>query len=128
MNRESLQREIARLDQEINAVISSTEIPRLDVRPFPTGTWLLAILCFAWSLFGQLVPGAARWHYKTANWAWIAGIVLGVVAILATISWLLRKRGQRGHSDDYMQLSRRTRELQEQRRELQAELRALNEE
>ncbi len=128
MNRESLQRRIAQLDEEINQVITATEIPKLDVRPFPTGTWLVAILCFAWSQFGSLIPGARQYHLETAKWAWIAGIVLGVIAILSTISWFFRRRGYKGRSDNYMAASRKARELQEKRRELQAELRSLTEE
>jgi type VI protein secretion system component VasK len=128
MRREQLQREIARLDEEINQVISSTEIPRLDMRPFPTGTWIFAILCFAWSLFGGLIPGAGVYHMETAGWAWIAGIVFVILAVISTISWFLRRRGYKERSGEYLQASRQARELQEKRRDLQAELRSLNEE
>ena len=125
MKREELQREIARLDDEINRVISSVELPKLDVRPFPTGTWLFAFLCLAWWLYGYKIPGAYDYHLQTSVWAFRLGALMAMVALLSTISWVLRGRGYQNRSDAYTNASRKARELQERRKDLQAELRSL---
>ena len=125
MRREDLQREIARLDEEINQVIGATELPSLDIRPFPRGTWFFAAVCFAYAYLGYMIPGGREVHQDIQQYARWLGAGMTVIAVLSTILWFFKGRGYQNRSSSYMQASRRARELQEKRQELQAELRAL---
>ena len=125
MRREDLLREIARIDDEINAVVGAAELPRLNAVPFPTGTWVLAILCLAWWQFGGHIPGVFIFHLETARWAFYVGLLLAVFGFLSTIRWMFSGRSYQEKSSAYTDASRKARELQERRRDLQAELRAL---
>ncbi len=126
MRRDNILREIANLDEEINRVIGATELPKLDARPFPLGTWIFAAMCFGWAEFGSMIPGAFHYHLQTGAYAWYLGLIMAGVAFLSTLSWLLRGRGDHNKSDAYYTASRKARVLQEQRQELQAELRAIS--
>lgn len=126
MRREDLLVEIARLDKEINRVLAATELPKIDTRPFPLGTWIFAGMCLAWTEFGYMIAGAELYHMQTATYTWYLAIVAAVAALLSTISWLVRGGGYRTKNDDYFNASRKARELQERRRDLQAELRAIS--
>ncbi len=126
MRREQLLKEIAEIDEEINKVVAATALPRLDARPFPLGTWIFAGMCFAWSEFGYKIPSAFHYYLQTETYARYMGIIIAIVAALSTISWLIRGSGQRGKNDDYFKTSRKARELQERRRDLQAELVAIS--
>ena len=127
MRRQDLLREIARLDDEINSTVAAAELPRLDYRPFPKGTWLFALLMLGWAEFGGYIPGSFYYHLQTARYDWYLGLVIALVAVLSTISWFMRSRGYKDKSEAYTEASRRARGLQERRRELQMELRALSE-
>ena len=126
MKRDELLKEIARLDEEINRMVASAKLPSLDARPFPFGTWTFAIMCFAWWQYGDRIPGAYIYYLNTYNYAYYLGLVIGLVAILSTISWFLRGRGYQTKNSAYLTASRSARALQERRRELQAELRAIS--
>jgi MFS superfamily sulfate permease-like transporter len=128
MNREQLLQEIARLDEEINRVVGSTRLPALEYRPFPIGTWITAAMFFAWWKFGDRLPGAYVYHYQSQNYAFYLGLIFIVIAIFSSISWFIRSRKYGKTSEEYTAASRDARELQERRRELQAELRALSKE
>ena len=125
MRREDIQREIARLDDEINRVVGSAELPKLQARPFPSGTWMLAILCLAWWQFGGYIPGTFRFHLETARWAFYIGLALAAMAFISTVFWMFSGQGYETKSQAYTDASRKARELQERRRDLQSELRAL---
>lgn len=127
MNREQILEEIARLDEEINRVLASAQLPKLEHRPFPLGLWALTGLSFAWWKYGDYLPGAYIYHFETAQYGFYLGIVFAVIAVLSSISWLIRGRGYGGKSEAYRSASRNARELQERRRELQAELKSLSE-
>jgi len=126
MRREELLREIARLDEEINRTIGSAELPRIDVRPFPYSIWLFTIGCFAWALFGDRIPGAYVYYLESVRYAWYLGIICAGVGFIAVVNWLFRGRGYQAKSEAYVSASRKARELQERRRELQTELRAIS--
>ena len=128
MRREELLAEIARLDEEINRTIASAELPRIDVRPFPYAIWLFTALCFAWVYLGNRVLSDYALYLDTVSYAWNIGIICGIVAVLATINWIFRGRGYQAKSDAYTIASRRARELQERRRELQTELKSISSE
>ena len=127
MRRVELQKKIAQLDEEINSVLASTELPKLDVRPFPIGTWLFGFLCLAWVEFGSRIPAMYSYHLETAVWEWRLGLVIQAVAFLSTLSWFFRGRGYEYKSAAYTEASRKVRDLQERRRDLQSELRGLTE-
>lgn len=126
MRRDELLAEIARLDEEINRTVSTVELPRIDVRPFPWAIWVFTALCFAWFFFGDRIPGAYSHYLASVNYAWNIGLVCGIVAVLATINWMFRGRGYQAKSDAYVTASRHARELQERRRELQSELKSIS--
>jgi len=126
MRREDLLREIAEIDDQINSVIGAVELPKLNAVPFPTGTWVLAILCFAWWQFGGYIPGAFIFHLETARWAFYLGLVLSVFGFISTVRWMFSGRSYEAQSSAYTDASRKARELQERRRDLQAELRAIS--
>ena len=125
MRREDLQREIARLDEEINQVIGSAELPSLDIRPFPRGTWFFGVVCLAYAYFGYMIPGGREVHQDIQQYARWLGMGMIVLAVISTIFWLFKGRGYQQRSDSYMQASRRARDLKEKRQEIQAELRSL---
>ncbi len=126
MTREEILKEIARLDEEINRTVAAVELPKLEHRPFPLGMWFLTAGCFAWYRYGGQIPQAYIMHYETAMYAYYLGIIFGVIAVLATISWIVRGRGYSSKSEAYTAAGRSARELQERRRDLQAELRAIS--
>lgn len=126
MKRDDILAEIARIDEEVNRTVSSVELPWLDVRPFPYGIWIFAALCYAWTHFGYRIPGAYAIHMETAPYSRYLGIICAVVGLLATINWLFRGRGYRAETDAYVQATRRARDLQERRRELQSELKVIS--
>lgn len=125
MRREDLQREIAQLDEEITRIIGSVELPQLKARTFPASTWLFAALCFAYVYFGFLIPGSYQVHMETHRYARWLGWAALLLALVSTLRWLFRGRGYQAKSAAYTNASRRARELQEKRQELQAELRAM---
>lgn len=129
MRREQLLREIAEIDDRINQAVTSAELPTFEYKPFPLGTWILAIMLFAWSRFGSMIPEAYAYYDQTKTYAFYGAIVLGALALIRSVLWLLRGHGGRAYqkkSSAYMEASRDARELQEKRRELQAELRAIS--
>lgn len=128
MRRDDLMAEIARLDAEINRTVTSVELPRLEYRPFPWGLWIFCGMCFAWYYYGDRVPGAYPYYVITAHYAWYIGLIFILIALYATLRWVFRGRGYHERSEAYGAASRRARDLQEQRRELQAELRAISQE
>lgn len=126
MKRDELLAEIARLDEEINRIVTSVELPHIDHRPFPMGLWLFCGICFAWYYFGDRLPGIYSYYVMSAHYAWYAGIIFILIAIYATLRWALGGRSYHRQSQEYTQASLQARELQERRRELQAELRAIS--
>lgn len=131
MRRDEILAEIARLDEQINRTVSRVELPRVDAYPFPVGIWVFTLACFAWYLYADDIPATAMYHLQTAVYAKYLGWICGGFALLATMNWAYRalsSRRDRSKSEAYMAASRQARELQERRRELQAELRSLTEE
>jgi len=127
MKREQLQREIAALDERINTLISHNPLPDLKYKPFPSGWWILTVALFAWSLWGGLIPGLEIAQLKTANWAWIGGCISCIIAVITTFIWIIRKRHQRKSRSIFGNSGEQVRSLQDRRRELQAQLRAMRE-
>lgn len=126
MTRDQIQREIADLDRQLNQVLGSTQLPSLEARPFPTWTWIAAFLAAAWWMFGSDVPVIQNYHRDYGQYGLYAALILGLFALLSTLSWMFRRRG--GVSEDYKAATAKSRELQERRRELQVRLRELEEE
>lgn len=127
--REQLLKEIADLDAQINRLVASMKLPRIEYHPFPKSMWILALLCFGWTMFGADIPlpNAAEMHQQYSTWSWNLGLVCLVWALISTVSWIFKRgRGRRQEkSENYMENSRMVQGLQEQRRELQARLRDL---
>jgi hypothetical protein len=124
MDRASIQREIAEIDGELNRTLGSTQLPSLEVKPFPVWSWVLAFLAAAWWMIGSDVPVISEYHGRYGEYGFYAAIALGLLALFSTISWALRRRG--GVSPEYRQATEKARVLQERRRELQVQLRELD--
>lgn len=125
MGKQELIQQLAALDHQINTQLAQTELPRSSgvYRPFPVGNWVLALLCVGWWLFGSQVPYAAPYHPETASYAFWAGVVLGGIALLRSVLCLFRPKSS--VSPEYLEATKRIRELQEQRRVLQEKIRAI---
>lgn len=126
MRRELLLQEIANIDKELNRVVAASPLPAMNGRPFPLGAWVFAGMCLGWAEYGHRIPGAYLHYLQTARYAWYLGIAMAVVALFSTISWLVRSFGRSNKSENYFSASREARILQERRRDLQAELRAIS--
>ena len=120
MTREDIQRRIADLDNEINRILGNARLPSLEVRPFPKGTWILSALCLGYYFFGGDLPYVDAYHSEYAKYAFGASGILAVLALWSSLTWLFRRRG--GFSKEYGEATAKVRDLQNERRELQAEL------
>lgn len=123
MEREEIHREIADIDRELTRVLGSAELPRLNSRAFPTGTYILTLLALAWWMFGGEAPYVSQYYGRFGEWGLYAAGVLALLALCGTVSWILRPRG--GMPAEYRTATEKSRDLQERRRELQARLREL---
>ncbi len=124
MNREQLMAEIGRLDEEINATLSATKMPSLKYTPFPRGMWIFAAALLAWSFYGDEIPTLGRVHLQTAMYAFYGAIVVALFALIGTLRWMFG-RGRNSSSPEYTAAVAKVKTLQDQRTELQAELRML---
>ena len=124
MGRDDIQRRIAQLDNEINSIIGSAQLPSLEVRPFPKGTWIMAILLLGYYLFGADIPYISQFHEPYARYFYIGSGIFAVLAVWGTLSWLFRRRG--GMSKEYGAATAKVRDLQNERRELQSQLKELS--
>ncbi|MCX7964155.1 MAG: hypothetical protein N2644_06720 [Candidatus Sumerlaea chitinivorans] len=119
---QEIQRQIAELDKQINNLIAEHRLPPIKpAKPFPLGTWILALLVAAWWLFGDMVPMVGSYRQMTTPYDWYATLILGALALLRTVLWLLGR--PRKTPPEYLEVTRKVQELQEQRRLLQKELR-----
>jgi hypothetical protein len=123
MTREDILRRIAELDNEINHILGNTQLPSLESRSFPMGTWIFAALLAGYYLFGADIPMIDRFHQPYGRYFFYASGLFAVLALWGSLSWLFRKRG--GVSKEYGEASVRVKGLQDQRRELQAQLKEL---
>jgi hypothetical protein len=123
MTREDIQRRIADLDTEINRILGNARLPSLEIRPFPKGTWILFGLCLVYYFFGADIPYVDAYHNQYARYAFYASGILAILALWGTLTWLFRRGG--GFSKEYGEATAKVKDLQNERRELQAELKEL---
>jgi hypothetical protein len=123
-NPDEIQREIADLDKQINDTYAETRLPSLrPARKFPSGSWGLAVICLGWHFFADLVPPVQSFHDLSKPYVLYAGLVLAAIAVLQTVFWFFG--GTPKASKAYTEATRKANELQERRRMLQQELKAL---
>lgn len=122
MNRQQLMAEIAALDQKINAAAAAARAPRLNTSysKFPLASFISAAFFIAVGLFGPpyappAVPGIAF----TA--AIGLGVLIALFAVYRTLRWLMSKR-KPSSVNEYRNQTDEVRELQERRKQLQAQL------
>jgi len=119
---EELQKQIADLDREINRILAEKRLPPLKPpRPFPLSSWVLAIVLVAYYLFGDLLPYVGTYHGKFGLYAFYAGLVMALLALLLTVRWLFSRAPRT--PPEYIEASRKAQELQNQRRLLEKQLR-----
>ena len=88
---------------------------------FPGANWVLTALCFGWWQFGDMAKQS--WHDMSAQYAFYAGIVVGIIAVIRTVLWLVK--GKSKATKGYMKATQNVAELQKQRQELQQQLNEL---
>ena len=128
MTVEDLQRKIGELNKQINDEVARNPAPRTNdpSSAFPSGTWILAIVCFAWAFGGDQVDQIKP--YVEMSWMYVAGLgaLLALAALVRSILWIFKSRPKSGK--EYTQNTSKVRELQAQKRELQQKLKELEEE
>jgi len=125
--RQELQARIAELDRRINEELAKTRLPSLDAKRafFPKADYIVAALLIGYHYFGQQIPGIGSFHDTTSPWDLYLGLFVGVIAVLRTIRWVLKGRVK---SDaNYVAATSAVRDLQAQKRDLQAQLKELSE-
>jgi hypothetical protein len=123
--RQELQQQLADVDRQINSELSKTKLPELRTdMQFPLPLFILAAICFAWWAIGAQIPVAGEYHPATAKWVMYAGCVLVALGALRTLQWLM-KRNPKGDAG-YLEATTRVRELQQQRREIQRQIKELD--
>jgi len=125
MTREQCLAEIAELDKEINAALANAPLPKLESRPFPIGSWILAVLTFVWWMFGSEIPYLQNFHFRIMDYVFYGALIMTALAVISTLSYLLRRRG--GTNVAFRQATEKVKVLQDRRRELQVRLKELEE-
>lgn len=119
--RSEIQARIAELDRQINAEVAGTKLPSItDRRRFPVTTWILAAAAFAWTYLGGDIPGVEDLHRSFGQYGLYAGAVLAALAAWGTLRYLLQPSTK--ITPEYRESVERVRALQEERRELMAQL------
>ncbi len=119
---EEIQRQIADLDKRINQILVEHRLPPLKPpKPFPLGTWIIAVALGAYYLFGDMVPYVSEYHGSYAIYVMYAALVVAALALLRTVLWLFSRNPKT--PPEYIEVTRQVQELQNQRRLLEAELR-----
>lgn len=124
--RQELQQQLADVDRQINSELSQTKLPdlRSEHGQFPLPLFILAAICFAWYAAGNMIPIAGEYHSMTARWVMYAGGVLVLLGVFRTLQWIIKRR-PKGDAK-YMEATTRVRELQQQRREIQRQIKELD--
>ena len=124
--RQELQQQLADVDRQINSELSKTKLPdlRSEHGQFPLPLFILAAICFAWYVAGNMIPVAGEYHSMTAKWVMYAGGVLLFLGVLRTLQWIIKRR-PKGDAN-YMAATTRVRELQQQRRDIQRQIKELD--
>ncbi len=125
MRREEMLQEIASLDDQINTHLAGAKIPTLDKRPFPLGTWIVALIFFALTYYGHLIPEVGAQIHEYGKWFWYAGILMAVVALLSTLSWIMSKL-KKDNTTEYREATAKVKVLQERRQELVMRIKELD--
>ncbi|MGB9690869.1 MAG: hypothetical protein ACPL7D_01730 [Candidatus Sumerlaeaceae bacterium] len=119
---EELQQRIAELDKQINQILIEKRLPPLKPpKPFPLGTWIIALLLGGYYLFGDLIPVVGQHYGDYAKYVLYAAVAVAALALLRTVLWLFSRNPKT--PPEYLEASRRVKELQDQRRLLEKELR-----
>jgi hypothetical protein len=119
---EDLQRQIAEIDKQINKILVEKRLPPLKPpKPFPLGSWILAILLAAYYLFGDMIPVVGGYHALYSQYSMYAAMVVAAYALLRSVLWLFGKNPKT--PPEYLEASQQVKELQNQRRLLEKELR-----
>lgn len=125
MTHSEVQNRIAEIDRQVNSEVAGSKLPLTTTyRNFPTTTWVLAAVAFAWSFYGDAVPGSLNFHDHYSVYAWYTGLILAALALWGTVLYLFQPRPK--ISDAYRESTARVRTLQEERRELMVRLRELD--
>ncbi len=119
---EELQRQIAEIDKQINKILVEKRLPPLKPpKPFPLGTWILALLVFGYYLFGDMIPYVGQYYADYGKYAMYVAGVVAILAVLRTVLWLFSRNPKT--PPEYLEASQQVKELQDQRRLLEKELR-----
>jgi len=119
---EDLQRQIAEIDKQINKILVEKRLPPLKPpKPFPLGSWILAILLAAYYLFGDMIPVVGEYHALYSQYSMYAAMVVAAYALLRSVLWLFGRNPKT--PPEYLEASQQVKELQNQRRLLEKELR-----
>lgn len=127
MSRQEIQHRIIELDREINTEFEKVKdsSPAVNSASFPRAEWVLGFVAIAWYVFGGYLPGQVLEIYQnTAQYVMWAGAVLLGIAILRSFVWLAKRPRSRDRKS--IQPSLRVRQLQDERRALQAKLKELD--
>jgi hypothetical protein len=124
MTRDELQRRIAQVNRDINDEVSKSPLPNFKPKPFPTGAWVLGIICAALGLFGGQINALKPYYDDYGEYGFYAAAVFGIYAVLRTLLWLFQ--GKPKGSREYMESTTHVRELQERRRELEMQLKEID--
>lgn len=119
---EQLQHRIAEIDKQINEILVTKRLPPLKPpKPFPLGTWILVLAVGAYYFFGDLLPFVGSYYGELSRYAMYAAGVLLLLALLRSLMWLFS--GKPKTPPEYIEAHQKVKELQEQRRLLEKELR-----
>lgn len=86
-------------------------------------TWVLAAAALGWMYFGAQIPGAEHLHADYHEVGLYSGGFFGLVALWGTLLFLIQPSTK--ITPEYQESTQRVRMLQEERRDLMAQLRAL---
>lgn len=125
--RQELQAKIAELDRRINEELAKTRLPSLDARrrQFPKADYVVAALLIGYHYFGEQIPVIGQFHDTTSPWDLYLGLAVAAIAVLRTILWLFK--GSPKTDANYVAATSVVRDLQAQKRDLQAQLKELSE-
>ncbi|MCX7718194.1 MAG: hypothetical protein N2111_07315 [Candidatus Sumerlaeaceae bacterium] len=124
--RQELQARIAELDRRINEELSKTRLPSLDSRrrQFPKADYIVAALLIGYHYVGGQIPVIGQFHDITSPWDLYLGAAVAAIAVLRTILWVFK--GNPKADANYVAATSAVRDLQAQKRDLQAQLKELS--
>lgn len=124
MDVQTIQDRIAELDRQINSEVAGVRMPGIgNRRQFPTTSWVTSLAAFGWHYYGDAIPSAEDFHNQFASYGFYAGIIFAVLAVWGTFLYLIQPSPK--VSPEYRASTERVRVMQEERRELVARLRSL---